>query len=93
MIQIYTKVQMAVRVTKFFRINDWHFTTANLIALRDKMSPKDKVRFNFNVEDIDWQKYIHSYIHGLRKYILKEDDSTLHLARKRLQRLGVALPI
>ena len=51
------------------------------------MSPTDKARFNFNVEDIDWQTYMHRYIHGLRKYILREDDSTLNLARKRLRRL------
>ncbi|CAG7817649.1 unnamed protein product [Allacma fusca] len=89
MLKHYMKVQTAVRVTTYFRNNDWNFTSENLLHLRDKMAPIDKKIFNFNVEDIKWQIYIHNYIHGLRKFILKEDDSTLEGARRRLRRITV----
>jgi fatty acyl-CoA reductase len=89
MMKHFMKVQNAVRVTTFFRNNDWHFTSENLVNLRDKMASVDRKMFNFNVEDIKWQAYIHNYIHGLRKYILKEDDSTIVGARRRLRRITV----
>ncbi len=51
-----------------------------------KMSVGDKVVFNFDVRQIDWESYLENYVFGVRNYILKEDISTLPLARRNLKK-------
>jgi hypothetical protein len=42
--------------------------------------------FNFDVRPLDWNAYWRDYVLGARKYVLKEEDSTLPAARRNLKR-------
>ena len=52
----------------------------------EKMSFEDRQIFYFDVRDIDWQHYFDVYIQGTRRFILKDDISSLPEARKNLNR-------
>lgn len=64
----------------FYTIRQWRFISANAIHLLDKMSEEDRQTFYFDVRQINWNEYIHNYVAGTRKYILK-DTTTSEKAR------------
>lgn len=52
--------------------------------------------FNFDVRSLDWNAYFKDYVLGVRKFVLKEDESTLPIARRNLTRryyIGGALQL
>ncbi|KAH7954278.1 hypothetical protein HPB49_017131 [Dermacentor silvarum] len=44
--------------------------------------------FNFDVRRLEWSPYFEGYMLGIRKYLLKVEDSELPQARKHLRRLN-----
>lgn len=52
------------------------------------MSADDREIFYFDVRDIEWKSYFETFVLGARRFILKDDLSTLPLARSNLQRYG-----
>jgi fatty acyl-CoA reductase len=87
-------------VTLHHRITDsawrlYHFTTRewdvqidNVYGLLNTLNPQDRVTFNFGMKDkdIDWHDYMYKYCIGVRRYVMKEDDSTVPAAKARLFR-------
>lgn len=43
--------------------------------------------FNFDMKQLNWDKFFYNYIRGLRVYLLKDDLSTLPQAMVRWKRL------
>lgn len=70
----------------FFAKRQWDFPCDNLLALIDKMDPRDREMFNFDIRSIDWRDYNHKFYLGIRKYLLKEDESSIPAARKRMKK-------
>jgi len=50
------------------------------------MSETDKKLFNFDVKTINWEDYMNNFYLGIRKFLLKEEESNIPQAKKRLQR-------
>lgn len=52
------------------------------------MSKHDQEIFPFDVRKINLEKYIEDYVLGIRKFILKEDQSreALEVTRRRMER-------
>ena len=69
----------------FYTVRQWRFISDNAIRLLDKLSANDRDTFYFDVRKINWQDYISAYVHGTRKYILKDEtskpDAVVALAR------------
>lgn len=86
MVKIHKKISKTLTALKFFAINDFKFSTNNVLELYQNMNSTDQKLFNFNVEDINWPDYMEKYWLGIRRYIFKQDESTLPEARKQLQR-------
>lgn len=42
--------------------------------------------FPFNVEELIWEEYFYNYMRGARKYLLKDDLSSIPTGMKRVQR-------
>jgi fatty acyl-CoA reductase len=87
MLRVYQKLTKATTSLQFFTTHQWHFTTDNMMELYDKLSPEDQKLFNFNVKEVNWPNYIGKYCLGMRKYVLKEDLSTLPAARKHMRKM------
>lgn len=71
----------------YFTTHEWRFISENPIQLLEKMSPEDRRVFYFDVRTIDWPSYIETYALGTRRFILKDDPSTLPAARRHMTRL------
>lgn len=73
-------------VLQFFSLRDWEFTQDNTKKLWKELSEKDKKEFPFDIMSIDWAKYYENECYGIRKYVIKEDLSTLPAAKKKYLR-------
>lgn len=71
----------------FFALRQWRFTNDNTRMVWSELSEKDKIEFPFDVAALDWEDYFKNQVSGIRKYVLKEDPSSLPQARKKYYRL------
>lgn len=77
--------QMTVTLTPFTS-NQWRFSDSNVDQLYRQMTPIDRRLFRFDVSDINWPKYIRTYIIGARLYALKDAARNLPLAVQKLRK-------
>ncbi|CAL7951758.1 unnamed protein product [Xylocopa violacea] len=71
-----------MEVVNFFGIHEWTFHRENMNHLAKEMQTmKDCNNFNISIEHLNWDMYIHHYMIGIKKYILKENLEALHVAR------------
>lgn len=85
-VRLYDRAHHAIGCLNFFMMHQWRFVSENPIRLLDHLSESDKRTFYFDVRQIDWDAYIETYIKGARRYILKDDLSTLPTARRNLNK-------
>ena len=71
----------------FFTMHQWNFDGKNICSLLKvaKDTQLDANEFNFDISGLDWNEYFKQYWLGIRKFIFKEDLSSLPQARKKLQ--------
>ncbi|XP_021915757.1 fatty acyl-CoA reductase 1-like isoform X2 [Zootermopsis nevadensis] len=72
---------------KYFSGRDWLYHDTNLRSLLAKLTPEDRVIFNFDIKQVNWNEYLGSCVKGLRQYVLKDQINTLPIARKLSQLL------
>lgn len=83
---MYAKATLAFSTLEFFTTHQWRFLSNNPIRLLEEMSNQDKKTFYFDVREIEWKSYFDVFIQGARRFVLKDDPSTLPLARRNLSR-------
>jgi len=87
MVRFYDKAHKAIDTLSFYLLNSWRFVCVNTIRLSDQLSAIDRSTFYFDVREINWPEYITNYVLGTRRFILKDDYSTLPIAKRNLKRL------
>jgi fatty acyl-CoA reductase len=87
MVRRYEKLHRAVNSFEYFMTRSWNFSINNVMMLNDQLEGVDKVLFNFDIRQLDWPNYWEDYVLGIRKHILKEEDSSLPKARRKLRRM------
>ncbi|XP_069702736.1 putative fatty acyl-CoA reductase CG5065 [Periplaneta americana] len=87
MVRLHKKVNQAVSCLQFFTTHEWQFTNDNVVRLLSHLNPHDRKTFNFDIKAVDWRSYFEHYVLGTRKFILKEDVSSLPAARTHLRRM------
>jgi len=88
-VRLYDRAHRAIACLDFFTTHQWRFISENPIRLLEQLSDSDRHTFDFDVRKIDWNSYIETYILGARRFILKDDPSTLPQARKNLTRYSI----
>lgn len=73
-----------MKLLEFFSTHSWKFATNNVFSLHESLSMEDQRKFPFKMDNFDWHEYIENYGLGLRRYVMKDPDSTIPLALKRL---------
>ncbi|KAL6433577.1 hypothetical protein ACFW04_006576 [Cataglyphis niger] len=69
-------------------MNEWKFCADNMTKLVKFVRASGHCNdFNVDIRNLDWDTYLHQYMLGIRKYILKDNPDTLNNARSRLWRL------
>jgi len=89
-VKFYKHAQKLLQVTEYFRMNEWEFQTMNMVKLFNTMSEADQDVFNFQVQDINFIRYMESSYGFIRNHIFKEDKTSLEKARARMKILKVA---
>jgi alcohol-forming fatty acyl-CoA reductase len=69
---------------------NFHFDTIKLQELFTELEDKDQKTFNFDHKTIDWEKYLDNSVRGIRRFLLKEEESTMPEAQKKLKKLCYA---
>ncbi|XP_022240863.1 fatty acyl-CoA reductase 1-like [Limulus polyphemus] len=87
LVQVYNRLHRAVHILEYFTTHEWTFHADNVLMLMNKLEGKDKEIFDLDIRKIDMHEYMENYVLGVRRYVLKEDDSTLPAARKKLRRV------
>ena len=73
-----------VETLHYFTTRGWTFKSEKLVALWDCLSEEDKKTFNFDVRQIDWDRYLFDYLMGIKTYLLQERLEDLPKARANL---------
>jgi fatty acyl-CoA reductase len=87
LLKIYKKINKFCDVISYFSTRDWKFTNKNVQELWQKLDEDDRKLFDFNIDELDWDKYFYTYVRGIRLYLLKDDLSTIPRAIARYTRL------
>ncbi|KAL0122038.1 hypothetical protein PUN28_007080 [Cardiocondyla obscurior] len=88
MLKITKRFERAAKTGQFFAMNEWKFHTGNMIELIKIVNEsKEKDQFDLDIKNMDWDVYLHQYMLGIRKYILKDNLDTLKHARNKLSKL------
>ncbi|XP_023227913.1 fatty acyl-CoA reductase 1-like [Centruroides sculpturatus] len=82
MMTVYNKVQKRMKLIEYFTTREWTFPAGNVGELLKMMSTQDKQNFDFDISKLDWDQYMKDYFLGIRRFVLKEDDSTILQSRK-----------
>lgn len=75
-----------VDVLAFFTTREWEFWNDNVQNLWMEMSNADKKLFPFDITEINWDAYQKHHVLGIRRYVLKEDISTVPAALKKYKK-------
>jgi len=86
MVKTYRKIDTVTAVLDHFVENQWTFSTNQTKNLWNSLSVEEKQRFNFDMNSIDWDKYFLISLAGARKYLSKDDPSTIPAAKKLYKR-------
>lgn len=82
---MYDRLHQSQEVLNPFLLKEWYFSNDNTQKLLKRMTFKDRVMFNFDVLQINWQNYIVSYAKGIRVYLLNDPMSTLSEGNQKQQ--------
>lgn len=89
MIKIQNKLQKAATCLEYFTTREWEFDDSNVKDLSQTLSEADRIEFQFDVAKIDWNQFLENYVLGIRRFIFKEDTSSIPKARKQISRLYI----
>ena len=74
-----------VKAVKFFGQHEWTFHQDNVADMTRKVETlEDGDIVKLNLWDMDWKKYMKTYMAGIEKFILREDSKSIDTVRKRL---------
>lgn len=84
MLRIVNKMHHAIDLMQYFAIRDWKFRSNNFIQMMADLNDSDSKTFNCDIRGIgDEEVAIANVWLGCRRYILKEPDDNVTLARKK----------
>ncbi|XP_072758519.1 putative fatty acyl-CoA reductase CG5065 [Anoplolepis gracilipes] len=88
MMKITKRFEHTAKNGEFFAINEWKFCVDNMTKLVKFVRASGNCDdFNIDIKSLDWDLYLHQYMLGIRKYILKDNPDTLNNARSRFSKL------
>lgn len=86
MFKIAKRYKAAADTGEFFAMHEYNFDVDNVNELLDEISASDDPNeFACDVKPLDWDSYLKDYVCGIRKYVLKDDLSTVDSARRRVK--------
>lgn len=84
--KVQKRISAGLTILQYYTTKEWVFRCDNTKSLYQRLSPDDRKRFYFDVNEINYKTYLYDFILGARQYILKEAPETLPKARKLLRK-------
>ena len=84
--KLYDRMCKVFDVLYFFTHYEYDFATGNTRKLYGELNLVDQRIFNFDINSIQWEPYMHDYVAGIRKYLLHESDMRIEEDRARYRR-------
>lgn len=79
--RVVARMHYAFDLMKYFADRSWEFETNGLINLINSLKGKDREIFNVDVGNIDSDYAVSKVWLGVRKYLLRESEKTIPIAR------------
>lgn len=89
MMSVTRRMHRAFDVLEHFTSREWSFRYRNYLEIYHRVVADEQPLFRSNVAEVDWVRYCDSINMGTRRYLLKEDDSSIDNARRRLKILNL----
>lgn len=86
LVRLQRKIYIANMAVQYFLTNEWAFLNTNTLTLDKSLLHEDAKDFGFKADEFDVYNYLLKAMKGARKYLLKEDESTLETAIKHSRR-------
>lgn len=89
MFKIAKRFKMAYDTGEYFVLNGWKFEARNFERMirAAKETQADCNEFNCDLRTLNWDEYVECHLLGIRKFILKDDLSSLPMARNKLRKI------
>uniref|UniRef100_A0A1B0G9J6 Fatty acyl-CoA reductase n=1 Tax=Glossina morsitans morsitans TaxID=37546 RepID=A0A1B0G9J6_GLOMM len=87
LLKTYKKIHRFMHVIEYFAMRQWDFGIDNVRDLWNSLSERDKELFFFDMNQLDWDRFLQQYILGVRRYLLKDPIETMPEALSRWNRL------
>lgn len=68
------RMLFGINAISHFTTNNWYFMNHNTDRLLSRLNEVDRRQYNSDVRSYDWDQYYMTMCHGMRKYLIKEDD-------------------
>lgn len=87
MLKISRRFKMAMVTGEFFACHEWNFQNDNFKSMLNALKETgENVYFPADLSAIDWNKYVLSYIMGVRKFVMKDSMDSMPAAKENLRR-------
>jgi hypothetical protein len=86
MMKTYEKLHKFTGVISYFCTRQWKFSNQNVQKMWSNMSEEDRKIFDFNIRNLNWDKYLGEGLMGVRTFVLKDDPKRLPEAIKKRYR-------
>lgn len=87
MVRIAQKLDRAASCLEYFTTHEWNFCNDNVQGLWAALSEVDQHTFNFALSALHWPTYMEQYCLGTKRYVMKEELTTLPTARRHLSKM------
>lgn len=71
----------------YFVNGDWKIHVPEMQKVLDRLSPRDRQIFPYDMRELDWFDFTMRYMRGFRVYIMKEPTDNVLEATKRYRRM------
>jgi fatty acyl-CoA reductase len=86
MMKTYEKLHKFTEVISYFCTRQWKFSNQNVQKMWSQLSKEDRGIFDFNIRNLNWDKYLGEGLMGVRTFLLKDDPKKLPEAIKKRYR-------
>lgn len=83
LVKLHKNVWSALKLLEKFIFTEWKFHNNNTKALIKTQSVADKKLYNIDLATLEWEVYFINLINGVRRYLSKENPSTMEAARRK----------
>lgn len=89
-IKIQNKISKMVNCLEYFTTHQWTWSDTNVQSLHAILGAHDRHIFQLDVNKIDWETFVESYVLGFREFLFKQAPDSLPSTRRRMSKLVCA---